>query len=542
MSKAAESIGDIENLDYKDQIRPRERPLNDSAPRNATLSQEEGATTTEAPSIPIANAIAIETITTASHSTTQQTATGTNDAEETTATKKETKQQRSPLLQSKILWPVVSVLLILIVIGGFCGAGKCKPNDDGITASATTTQSSSTTTVQPPSELSVVVGTIPCETDSDCPTTGECAKESLTGTKVCCSSGQSVWAFSSLFCTGHPVGALCDDTDKLCASGICSSNNQCSDLRQPSGGNCRRNGHCESLSCVQGVCAESIAQPGEACDDNDDCWQSTCAQATLAGTSTICCPTGDSTYVSSPFSKYVCTGQADGAMCADEDELCASGLCFQQTCLSSRQPIGEACGENSHCESFVCVNGVCVDGLVESGGTCDSSDDCSLGSCAHETLSGPLVCCSSGDSTYVSSPHSKYVCTGQAEGALCDNDDDVCSSRICYQGVCLAEPQPAGSGCSSNSHCQSLTCVDQVCLSSFSAPGEPCDDRNDCTNRVCGLDSVGGSLVCCATNDSEYLFSPISEEVCTGQLEGALCGNKDSVCASGSCSSSGVCQ
>ncbi len=80
---------------------------------------------------------------------------------------------------------------------------------------------------------------------------------------------------------------------------------------------------------------------------------------------------------------------------------------------ASCTPVGSACAQNQDCCSYGCQSGICAPNPVE-GGTCVTTDDCTLG---HLCKSG--------------------ACATQVVG-MCRDDSDVCGSRYqCCSGDCL---------------------------------------------------------------------------------------------------------
>lgn len=451
--------------------------------------------------------------------------------------------------KSVILWVLVTIALLAIVIGGFCGAGKCGGGGAEVDTTSDAVSDTSTAKTQPTPAPNLRTPSAPsngvtvdeeaasCSSNADC-TNSVCAHKHISsGGLVCCPSGADKYLFSPYrkdVCTGQPVGELCAGEDRLCASGVCFEGS-CLASRRESGEACERNAHCMSTSCINQVCSNGPALVGNACDDGNDCANGVCAHKTIASGDLVCCPSGASDYLFSPHSKDVCTGQPVGELCAGEDGLCASGVCFQGKCLESPQSDGASCERNGHCVSLSCVSGLCTSGPANAGAACDDGYDCANRVCAHSSIAGPKVCCPSGASDYLFSPHSKEVCTGQPVGELCAGEDVLCDSGVCFQGACLEGRQNTGQSCERNTHCTSLSCVVGVCSNGLGLANATCDDNSDCANGVCGYATISGTLVCCLSGASEYLYSPISKEVCTGQPEGELCADEDDLCRSGVC-------
>ena len=365
---------------------------------------------------------------------------------------------------------------------------------------------------------------------------------------VCCPSRDSIYGAlgGSVydFCTGQAVGSNCFD-NSLCASGV----------------------------CVDGECVAELLADGEPCQEGDgaDCENGVCGKATYdRAAALVCCPSGNGIYGTLGSSEYIfCAGQA----------------------------VGSNCFRNSLCTSGVCVDGKCMAGLLADGEPCQEGDwvDCKNRLCGKATYdrAAAMVCCPSGDGIYGAlGLSSYYFCAGQAVGSNCF-DNSLCTSGVCVDGKCVAEPladgeacpegdgadcenghcgkatydraaalvccpsrdsiygtlggsvydfctgQAVGSNCFDNSLCASGVCVDGECVAELLADGEPCQegDGADCENGVCGKATYdrAAALVCCPSGDQIYgTLGGSVYDFCTGQAVGSNCFD-NSLCASGVC-------
>ena len=98
---------------------------------------------------------------------------------------------------------------------------------------------------------------------------------------------------------------------------------------------CDTNEQCESHICVEKTCRDTYQGPGEACDPNDpfDCRGMACgAQAFEQGSPTICCPSHETIFTFGfGLAQNFCTGQPPGAPCGDNNELCDSLVCLEDS-------------------------------------------------------------------------------------------------------------------------------------------------------------------------------------------------------------------
>ena len=92
------------------------------------------------------------------------------------------------------------------------------------------------------------------------------------------------------------------------------------------------------FSAAAAGCFILLASPTvltDACTTSSDCGVGgVCARSeATAEAGLVCCPSGDSEYISSlPSPKIVCTGLATGLACAGDNDVCASALVELQGC------------------------------------------------------------------------------------------------------------------------------------------------------------------------------------------------------------------
>ena len=236
---------------------------------------------------------------------------------------------------------------------------------------------------------------------------------------------------------------------------------------------------------------------------------------------------------------------------------------------------------------------------VLADGACTASSDCGIGGvCAlsEADATAGLVCCTSGDSKYVTGVGN--VCTGLAVGMKCGGENPVCASGVCgMDNVCKQEPFWDESPCKNNDQCESKMCarseadasaglvcctrggtewvtgIGNVCT--WRAAGKKCGEENGvCASGVCGMDNLcereligdespcrindqcaskmcarseadtDAGLVCCTSGSSKQVstlpYSP-TRWVCTGLAAGMKCGGENGVCASGVCGMDNLC-
>jgi len=360
-------------------------------------------------------------------------------------------------------------------------------------------------------------------------------------------------------------------------------------------GQCSNDGHCDD-----GVCEYDL-EDGIACDEDSDCQSEHCQNGFCCAGSDCCyipfdCP---ASYAGEPVCNEpgACQGTRDDVACADhmcatevvdDDSACTqateSDLCglyksvfcngsldqedppCQDSCAYDSQcdpaahcddvcladlADGEACDENSDCQSAHCQNGFCC----ESGDCCHSPEDCpdhyedpaicsSTETCQGER--GDRVCIASKCDTQSVDDDSGCVvttmalscgyyqdlyCTGQAVQehpecpTQCEEDSDCTSDGHC-DGTCLADLAD-GDGCDEDSDCQFDHCQNDFCCTA----GDCCQLAADCPPEYTA-DSVCGDAGTCqgfreeaACNGSVCAGEAVGDDSdCDGQTLADTCG------------------
>ncbi|MBK6513889.1 MAG: DUF4215 domain-containing protein [Polyangiaceae bacterium] len=319
------------------------------------------------------------------------------------------------------------------------------------------------------------------ETDVDCG--GECAG---------CANGLNCTTFAdcqSAFCdAGSGDCAPCaDDTD--CQTGsYCDPNEECVP-KLPDGDACTAGNECESDSCVDDVCCDSL------CDG-------TCEACNVIGSEGACTAfVADSdpdnecgADVCDGASECRCSNGVDDGLETDID--CGGGVCG--TCA-----VGDSCGGPSDCTSDTCVNNVCVapgcgDGFVSGTDQCDGNgtgtpgetstcdDDCTFRVCGDSNVNTTgLEACDDGDAT--GGDGCGATCLVEA-GYSCTGEPSVCTP-ICGDGVVTGSEQcDQGGGNVANGDGCSSTCQTET--------GFACSGTPSVCAPVCGNGLINGSEQC----------------------------------------------
>lgn len=232
-------------------------------------------------------------------------------------------------------------------------------------------------------------------------------------------------------------GLVCDWADGTCTAGALSGET-CgfSDPANPLPGT--ENIRCAAgLNCdpVTSVCVGGFCAPGSPCGDvfgDSDCPETYFCVGNFA-TQATCQRPG-----------------AEFAPCSKGDD-CQSTYCdpFEEVC-ASLLAAGEACFENTECESGFCSGGLCNPSFG-AGQPCPSQDsaECQGGFCDTADPANP-------------------VCTAYSpEGGLCPIgfECDPDAGLLCVDGVCLLPPFANGTSCTNSAQCESLSCFQDVCES-----------------------------------------------------------------------------
>jgi hypothetical protein len=227
---------------------------------------------------------------------------------------------------------------------------------------------------------------------------------------------------------------------------------------------------------------------------------------------------------------------------------------------------GDACEENSDCESRRCEAGscqsaTCTDGVANqgesaadcggpcparcaAGETCTQSEDCAEGFfCAPATRRCTTNSCRdsvhNGDEV---STDCGGACPGCPPGTSCTVDRD------CDSGVCDSDGACAAASCTDEVRNQSEAATDCGGTCPGCAVGQPCASAGDCESGVCdAADACAGSERCCqAASCADGVLNGGEPVVDCGNAACGLCPvghecTQAAQCASGVCSD-GVCQ
>jgi len=400
-----------------------------------------------------------------------------------------------------------------------------------------------------------------CEDNNHC-MNNACGFPSLDTSlpKICCESGEIFDLYVDgqyqYFCAKQPAGTFCQAHDQLCARNLCIGE-ICVDEKATVGDFCNGDGHCENNACGLAVANASIPE--------------------------VCCERGET--VSAYFegeNRAFCKYMQTGTYCHSIDEICASGICINQTCADTPLANNAVCTADAHCLSNACGR---VDLLADS----------------------PKVCCESGASISLVLCNSAYhenddcyggdevqVCASLPTGAYCDSFGSLCSSGICLNGSCTDEALDANQLCQQDSDCKSMACghaiadvsaptvccesgattegnalngyatvctratlgtycheieemcesgkcIARACAEGKLDDGSHCFKSSDCQTNACGLIEArsDAASVCCESADTVNGLilgdPPSSGTVCTQSKLGTLCNEIDAMCESGLC-------
>lgn len=381
--------------------------------------------------------------------------------------------------------------------------------------------------------------------------------------KVCCRSGQSTYEYLldgtsesySPVCRDLPLNTFCYKHHNICASRV----------------------------CIGGSCVESRLDDFAPCRSDFECSGSACSLA-FANTSApnICCPEGQTTHTSvldhesyyGTKSRYTCGNMPPGTFCHQSNDICASGLCFNGTCVAEKFDDSTECVESEHCKSGAC------------------------GRPAADSIA-PKVCCSSGGTvrgeirSESGVQSDEHVCTEMTVGTFCNGIDAMCASGQCVNTTCTIEPLKANEVCHLASDCLNGACalpfadavattvccesgqtmealvqdgmltksmevctnlpagtfcqeLDEMCASGSCTNGTcapvqrpECRDASDCTSRACGhsFADTEAPMECCSSGKTIYgkVLGARAAYVCSQAAAGTFCGELDSMCQSGLC-------
>ena len=292
---------------------------------------------------------------------------------------------------------------------------------------------------------------------------------------MCCSGGERYvlsvpWSYSSgVFCGNLQIGTSCGD-DRMCSSGLCidgscaisaltdgercTSNTNCisrvcakESFTEQAGTVCRKDGEayllgvsysyssfyfcgnldvgmpcgddrlCSSGLCINGECATTQLDDVETCTEDSNCLSGNCAYSSFAeNAGRMCCPGGESYILGVPWtysSLEFCAGLSLGTVCGD-DRLCASGMCVNGECASSRLADTSLCRKNSDCSSLTCAREI-------------------------STEASSFICCTDGEAFFLNAPwtySNAWFCGNSAVGSTCGDDRQCGDGLFCVQGEC----------------------------------------------------------------------------------------------------------
>lgn len=395
---------------------------------------------------------------------------------------------------------------------GLCGASNGTTGCTAVNAS-TYCQSGACST----SGACVPAGPGGCYADSDCSQGYFCRRDTFTCTALLgagalipddglhggvCSPGNANALCASGQCNGTtntcagPLGAPCASAAQ-CVANVCGANGQCG---YPDGnGTCSAatgSALCQSGTCsAAGVCIPSGA--GRCWVDND------CSASQFCDRTSLQCLSLLATGTPVPND-----GLHDGS-CAAAGAVCASGLCnaMSSTCAASQggscttaaQCVGNLCGSNARC-GIAIGDGPCIPN--------QPAPACQTGQCSVAGVCAPGT-------------GGCWVDADCASGQFCEATTLVCMDKLgagaalpvdrLHDGVCTAA-------------LASVVCADSECNEVANTCGRPagsaCASASQCSVNLCNATGACG-------------FG-LGEGDCTP-------GNAGVRCASGTCSSAGVC-
>lgn len=354
----------------------------------------------------------------------------------------------------------------------------------------------------------LIIGSISCSTNSDCP------QDSNPCTTAVCNAGTCVQSNNSASCDD---GNACTQTD-VCQGGACVGSNPVSCTAQDQ---CHVAGTCNP---ADGICSNPNKVDGTACNDGDACSQTdVCAQGVCTGFNAVTCSAQDACHVAGTCDPGTgsCSNPpaADGTACNDNNsctqtDACVAGSCvggnsvicaasdqchlagscdpFTGQCANPAAPDGVVCNDGNGCtQTDLCVGGLC---LGANPVQCSAQDDChdagtcdpSTGQCTNPTKPDDTDC-SDGDVCTQNDKCQAGTCT--AGPAIVCEDNNVCTADSCDPSTgCVNAPVPDDSPCDDSNACNvGDRCLAGVCEATG---GLDCDDNNPCTADSC--DTNGG--------------------------------------------------
>lgn len=187
----------------------------------------------------------------------------------------------------------------------------------------------------------------------------------------------------------------------------------------------------------------STTSTGDGCTKSDQCDNGACGfigSPVDNSLKSTCCPSGN-VIGTDP---RVCSGQGEGAFCAQYDDVCtgANSICSKDSfCKALKIPLAndEECREDSQCTSKKCVGRLCKDDLSDTFEFCLEDKDCKTSACGGRGVNfATNHCCLSKEAM------KDGICTMVPIGASCpferDDKNDFCVSENCTDdGKCVAK-------------------------------------------------------------------------------------------------------
>jgi len=297
----------------------------------------------------------------------------------------------------------------------------------------------------------------------------------------------------------------------------------------------------------------NIESRSSSCSDGNGCTDDVCDFGVCKNTVHVGLACGDQTF---------------GA-CDDEDTCDANGVCQPNHKPDGPKP---GCNSSTPCTNDACQAGVCMPNQPKPIGTlcdnatittCDGRNTCDAAGHCLDNFAPVDTPCGNQTTTDCTDPD---TCDGGgacqsnhlANGTLCTDDGNACTSDACNAGVCAHPPRSAGTACGdpTNSECTNPdTCNGAgVCLSNHEAAGTACGNaaHTDCTNP----DTCDGSGVCQSNHEANGNactddLNDCTSDVCQGgvcvhppKAIGASCGSPvDTTCnRADTCDGAGVCR
>lgn len=289
---------------------------------------------------------------------------------------------------------------------------------------------------------------------------------------------------------------VCDGKDNDCANGVDVGITDCgrAECRPGASGYFMR----ANETCIEGGC---IAQPAVLCG------LYTCADGASEGTA--------------------CATSCDGE---DMDKCVEEAHCDASVCIADLGH-GDACDENSDCQSEHCANGFCC----AFGDCCQQPNNCPSYGTFAAVCENPTTC---------QGARGEAVCSAQFSCATTgeEDDDSACDTQTIasncgyYQPVFCNGLSEQGTptcptSCFNNSDCDDNAFCDEAideCVADL-GDGESCEADLQCRSAHCqnGFCCGGDSDCCASATDcpASYASSPVctSETSCQGQRDRAEC-------------------